>query len=71
MPKNKKHSSKGLPEINSKVLSVRLEFCDRFNNVRDERSLIFFMPASVNHPPQISKDLRFLKSDHQKYHRAK
>ena len=51
-----------IPEINSKVLSVRLVFCDRFRYVRRTRSLIFFTPASVSHPPQISSSLRFLKS---------
>jgi hypothetical protein len=52
-----------IPEINSKVLSVMLEFCERLSSIRDERSLIFFTPVSVSPPPQISRDLRFLKSD--------
>ncbi|RDX69411.1 hypothetical protein CR513_51483, partial [Mucuna pruriens] len=36
-------------------------FCDKFKHVRDERSLIFFTPSSVNPPPHISSNLRFLK----------
>jgi len=52
-----------IPEINSKVLSVRLEFCEILSSIRDERSLIFFTPVSVSPPPQISRDLRLLKSD--------
>jgi hypothetical protein len=51
-----------IPETNSNVLSVRLEFCDRFSSVREARSLIFITPASVNPPPHISRDWRFLKS---------
>ena len=51
-----------IPEINSKVLSVRLEFCDRFSSIRDERFFMFLTPVSVNPPPHISRDLRFLKS---------
>ena len=50
-----------IPEIISNVLSVRLQFCDRFSSDRDERSLIFFTPASVNPPPHISKERKFLK----------
>ena len=51
-----------IPEINSKVLSVRLEFCDKFSSLRYERFLIFLTPVSVSPPPHISRDLRFLKS---------
>lgn len=51
-----------LPEINSSVLSVRLEFCDRLRSVRDERSFKFLTPASVNPPPHISSDCSFLRS---------
>lgn len=51
-----------IPEANSNVLSVRLQFCDRFSSFREARSLIFFTPASVNPPPHISRDWRFLKS---------
>ena len=71
--KNKLMSNKKqmIPEINSKVLSVRLVFCDRFRTVRCTRSLIFFTPASVSPPPQISSDLRFLKSAWHKNIRSK
>lgn len=51
-----------VPEINSRVLSVRLLFCDKFKQTREESSLIFFTPASVKAPPHISKDLKFLNS---------
>lgn len=50
-----------IPEIISSVLSVKLQFWDRFKSDRDERSLIFFTPASVNPPPHISKKRKFLK----------
>lgn len=71
--KNKLMSNKKqmIPEINSKVLSVRFVFCDRFRTVRCTRSLIFFTPASVSPPPQISSDLRFLKSAWHKNIRSK
>lgn len=51
-----------LPEINSSVLSVRLEFCDRLRRVRDERSFMFLTPVSVNPPPHISSDCSFFRS---------
>lgn len=60
--KKKRREIMEIPEINSKVLSVRLEFCDRFSSLRYERFLIFLTPVSVNPPPHISRDLRFLKS---------
>nr|AFK48637.1 unknown [Lotus japonicus] len=49
------------PEISSNVVSVRLQFCDKFKHVREESSLIFLAPSSANSPPHISSDLRFLK----------
>lgn len=51
-----------LPEINSSVLSVRLEFCDKLRSVRDGRSFMFLTPASVNPPPHISSDCSFFRS---------
>lgn len=59
-----------VPEISSKVLSVRLPFCDRLSTIKEERSLMFFTPASVNPPPHISRDCRFLKSGHTKYEKG-
>lgn len=56
-----KQRSANIPEINSRVVSVRLQFCDKFKLFRDESSLIFFTPSSVNSPPHISSNLRFLK----------
>nr|GMC65138.1 hypothetical protein Iba_chr02dCG11390 [Ipomoea batatas] len=38
-------------------------FCDRFSTVKDERCFKFLMPSSVNPPPQMSSDWRFLKSN--------
>lgn len=57
-----KNSFIKIPEIDSKLLSVRWWFWERFRHVKDARSLIFFTPASVNPPPQISRDCRFLKA---------
>jgi hypothetical protein len=51
-----------IPEINSRVLSVNLQFWERFSCVRETISLIFFTPASVNNPPHISRDCRFLNA---------
>uniref|UniRef100_A0A2P2L7Y6 Uncharacterized protein MANES_14G119400 n=1 Tax=Rhizophora mucronata TaxID=61149 RepID=A0A2P2L7Y6_RHIMU len=51
-----------IPDIDSNVLSVKLQFCERFNTVRLVRCLIFLTPVSVNPPPQISRDWRFFKS---------
>jgi hypothetical protein len=46
-----------IPEINSKVLSVRLEFCEILSSIRDERSLIFFTPVSVTKRRKRKKEL--------------
>ena len=57
----------GVPETNSKVLSVRLQFWERLSTIKEDRSLMFFTPASVNPPPHISRDCRFLKSGQTKH----
>uniref|UniRef100_A0A2P2MLH9 Uncharacterized protein n=1 Tax=Rhizophora mucronata TaxID=61149 RepID=A0A2P2MLH9_RHIMU len=65
-----KETSPVNPEINSNVLSVRLQFWDRLSSDKDVRSFMFFTPASVNPPPHISSDCRFLKFT-QKYKQLK
>lgn len=49
------------PEINSNVLSVRWQFCERFKKIKDARSLMFITPTSVSDPPHTSSDRRFFK----------
>lgn len=56
-------TGKNLPDISSKVLSVRLAFWERLRSVRALSSLIFFTPTSVIDPPHASRDSRFLKSE--------
>lgn len=60
--KNNRNEKLKIPEITCKDLSVRLQFCDKFSHVRQTRSLRFLTPVSVNPPPHISRDWRFLKS---------
>lgn len=54
--------SSRIPEMSWRVLSVNPEFCDKFRWVNDERSRMFFTPASVISPPQTSRDCSSLNS---------